>query len=610
MTSMMDASLPCTSGSSVAKATRCCFSVRFARTMRWAIAVTGRWNPRAISCVVRPATIRSVSATCPSVDSSGWQHMATSRSRSSAISGVSASGAAGKDKGSSGRTDAVFCWARSASRTRLRARLRQAVISQAPGRSGTPSSGHRSSAASSVSCTTSSAVCRSPTSRSVAPMSLGHSSRNAAARASSAPSLTAPKPHPRSSGAARSRGSRSPVPSPRPAAGPPRLRWPGRRGRPAAPPRGRPAGRTTAAAPSGAATRARPRARSRRARPRPAAARPVPTARYRPARTRTVPSSSPPPPRPPPLPPSLAPPWLVDRSSPPPPLLTPGGAAPLRLAHCLLPHGHDLADLNRAELGVRALRRDRHGRLDVGGLDDEVPGNDLLGLGERPVEHALLPVAGADLLRLRDRAQRRAALERAVAHQAHGVLADALHGLGAPLLGSHHLGVLVQDQHELHRYDPPPLLSLSPLRHRRDPGIDIRMAMSKPHQRRPPDRHGRATGWDGPARMTRGADGPGVTHVPTRSQGSDDESTVRLAISCSTVLLSGPEARRTAGGLGRCATPVSSVPRVAQPPRAAQPPSSRSGEEDARPPAAEAAGRRYRRPGDRDGEPAVHPRGW
>src|SRR5262249_5816382 len=175
-------------------------------------------------------------------------------------------------------------------------------------------------------------------------------------------------------------------------------------------------------APSVAATRARPRARSRRARPRPAAARPVPTARCRPAGTRTVLSSSPPGPRPPPLPPSLAPPSLLAPSSPPPPPLPPGGAAPLRLAHCPLSHGHDLADLDRAELHARALRRDRHGRLDVGRLDNEVPGDDLLGLGERPVEHALLPVAGADLLRLRDRVQRRAALDRAVAHQAHGLL--------------------------------------------------------------------------------------------------------------------------------------------------------------------------------------------
>jgi hypothetical protein len=39
---------------------------------------------------------------------------------------------------SSGRSDAIRCCARLASRTRLRARLRRLVISQAPGRSGMP----------------------------------------------------------------------------------------------------------------------------------------------------------------------------------------------------------------------------------------------------------------------------------------------------------------------------------------------------------------------------------------------------------------------------------------------------------------------------------------
>ena len=52
-------------------------------------------------------------------------------------------------------------------------------------------------------------------------------------------------------------------------------------------------------------------------------------------------------------------------------------------------------------------------------------------------------------------------------------------------------------------------------------------------------RYGKFLGWDDPARMTRGADGPGVTHVPARCQGWDDESTVRLAIACSTVLSRG-----------------------------------------------------------------------
>ena len=40
-------------------------------------------NARAISAVVRPASVRSVSATRASSDSAGWQQVNISRSRSS-----------------------------------------------------------------------------------------------------------------------------------------------------------------------------------------------------------------------------------------------------------------------------------------------------------------------------------------------------------------------------------------------------------------------------------------------------------------------------------------------------------------------------------------------
>ena len=58
--------------------------LRLARTSRWAIVASGTRNARAISGVVSPASVRSVSATCASTASAGWQHVKMSRSRSSA----------------------------------------------------------------------------------------------------------------------------------------------------------------------------------------------------------------------------------------------------------------------------------------------------------------------------------------------------------------------------------------------------------------------------------------------------------------------------------------------------------------------------------------------
>ena len=61
-------------------------SVRLARTMRCAIVGSGTRNARAISSVVRPPSRRSVSATRASVESTGWQRVKISRSRSSPMS--------------------------------------------------------------------------------------------------------------------------------------------------------------------------------------------------------------------------------------------------------------------------------------------------------------------------------------------------------------------------------------------------------------------------------------------------------------------------------------------------------------------------------------------
>jgi hypothetical protein len=56
-----------------------------ARTSRFAIVASDTRQARAISAVLRPASVRSVSATRASSDSAGWQQVNSSRSRSSAI---------------------------------------------------------------------------------------------------------------------------------------------------------------------------------------------------------------------------------------------------------------------------------------------------------------------------------------------------------------------------------------------------------------------------------------------------------------------------------------------------------------------------------------------
>ena len=171
-------------------------SVRLARTMRWATVGSGSRKARAISAVLRPPSRRRVSAARASGASSGWQAMNIRRSRSSPT---------GLSSIASGRRCAACSWASrsctSASsrsrcsrswRRRSIARCRAVVISQAPGRSGTPSAGQRSSAATSASCASSSARSRSRTSRSSAPTSGADSMRQIASIR--APSVASPTP--------------------------------------------------------------------------------------------------------------------------------------------------------------------------------------------------------------------------------------------------------------------------------------------------------------------------------------------------------------------------------------------------------------------------------
>src|SRR5438876_559840 len=132
-----------------------------ARTSRCAMVDAGTRKARAISSVDRPPSVRSVSATCASVASAGWQHVKIRRSLSS---GTGASSSA---------VDSAMCRAISASfrarrvrrRRRSMALCRAVPISQATGFAGRPAAGHCSSAAANASCSASSATSMSPSTR-------------------------------------------------------------------------------------------------------------------------------------------------------------------------------------------------------------------------------------------------------------------------------------------------------------------------------------------------------------------------------------------------------------------------------------------------------------
>ena len=117
--------------------------LRLARTSRCAIVGSGTRNARAISAVVSPASVRSVSATCASTDSAGWQHVKISRRRSSStpLSSESARVASGRRRAR--RPPAAWRRPSLARRSRSSARLRAVVVSHAPGLRGTPSRGQR-----------------------------------------------------------------------------------------------------------------------------------------------------------------------------------------------------------------------------------------------------------------------------------------------------------------------------------------------------------------------------------------------------------------------------------------------------------------------------------
>jgi len=146
----------------------------FARVSRFAIVGSGTRKACAICEVVRPPTDRSVSATCASRSSAGWQHPKTSANWSSMsrpCSGSRSASATSVGSRSSNR------WAR---RIRSMALRRAVVSNHAPGRSGAPSRRHAREASTKASCADSSARSRSRSSRVNVATRRGHSVRKTA----------------------------------------------------------------------------------------------------------------------------------------------------------------------------------------------------------------------------------------------------------------------------------------------------------------------------------------------------------------------------------------------------------------------------------------------
>ena len=163
----------------------------FARTSRCASVGSGTRNARAISGVVRPPSVRSVSATAASGASAGWQHVKISRSWSSGIGSITSSTAARTascracaSKAASRARVGAFCANRCRRLIRSMARLRAVVVIHAPGLSGIPSIGHRSSAVTYASASASSARSKSPSTRISVASVRPWSSRKAIATAS------------------------------------------------------------------------------------------------------------------------------------------------------------------------------------------------------------------------------------------------------------------------------------------------------------------------------------------------------------------------------------------------------------------------------------------
>src|SRR6266540_2744985 len=139
-----------------------------ARTSRCPIVGSGTKKARAISTVLKPPSVRNVSATCASRFSAGWQQVKINRRRSSSsdvsLPSFSIVNAPSSNVARS-PSSAYFSTPRRARRRRSIALARAAVVSQAAGLSGTPVSGQRSSACTKASWSESSARSKSPQAR-------------------------------------------------------------------------------------------------------------------------------------------------------------------------------------------------------------------------------------------------------------------------------------------------------------------------------------------------------------------------------------------------------------------------------------------------------------
>src|SRR3990172_2747362 len=148
--------------------TRASARVRLARTIRWATVASGTRNARAISGVVNPPSRRSVRATRASGERTGWQAVKMRLKRSSptvssiaaslSCTAITCSVSSSRPSSSCLRSSTVF------RRSRSIARCFAVAVSQAPGLSGRPDTGQRSSAMTNASWASSSA---SPTSRTI-----------------------------------------------------------------------------------------------------------------------------------------------------------------------------------------------------------------------------------------------------------------------------------------------------------------------------------------------------------------------------------------------------------------------------------------------------------
>src|SRR5436190_3243236 len=144
---------------------RAALILRFARTRRVAIVGSVTRKERATSLVVRPPSSRSVSATCASVESAGWQQVKM-RVRRSSRTGLASSGWVRSSlSGVSTANSMTSSCPRASRRRRSIARLRAVVVIQPPGLGGRPSRAHVRRATANASWTASSARSMSPKAR-------------------------------------------------------------------------------------------------------------------------------------------------------------------------------------------------------------------------------------------------------------------------------------------------------------------------------------------------------------------------------------------------------------------------------------------------------------